>query len=89
MKEIDYIPLHNYIAQRLNEEGCSNALLYAAEYIVDNGLDPESSIEFLEANGGYCDCEVMMNVTPRVQDGTAVESRLEDTINALDLGWQS
>lgn len=28
----------------------------------EHGLDVKSTIEYLEYEGGYCDCEVMMNV---------------------------
>lgn len=86
MTEQEYIPLHNYIANKLNQENCWNILQFASEYILDNGLDAERVVEFLYINGGYCDCEVLMNVTPLVASGEAVSSYIEDAINSLDLG---
>lgn len=49
------------------------------------GFDVEASLDYLASEGGYCDCEVFMNVLPREHDrkiGVVVEN-VETAAGAL------
>ncbi len=59
--------LFDFVAARLTER-CDNRLRYAREFCRANGLNESEVIEWLEDNGGYCDCEVLMNVVSRCCD---------------------
>ncbi len=43
---------------------CDHTLKLTKRWIQENGLEDreEEIIEYLEENGGYCDCEVVFNV---------------------------
>ena len=45
--------------------GCDCTLRFAQEWLVENEYsEPEKQevLEFLQSKGGYCDCEIFMNV---------------------------
>ena len=46
---------------------CDHSLKLTKQWIEENGLKEkeEEIIEYLEDNGGYCDCEVVLNVLDR------------------------
>lgn len=41
---------------------CDGTLRLTEEFIDENGLDRESTIEWLQDHGGFCDCEVLLNI---------------------------
>lgn len=41
---------------------CDGTLRLTEEFIDENGLDKESTIEWLQDHGGFCDCEVLLNI---------------------------
>jgi len=41
---------------------CSSELTLAKFVLEREGVDVEKSIEYLQDNGGFCDCEILMNV---------------------------
>ena len=41
---------------------CDGTLRLTEEFIDKNGLDKESTIEWLQDHGGFCDCEVLLNI---------------------------
>jgi len=41
---------------------CDHGHRHTLEYIRAHGLDEERTVEWLREHGGYCDCEVVMNV---------------------------
>ena len=43
-------------------------LSYTKKFLEDNNLPLEKSIEWLEENGGYCDCEVLDNIEDKILD---------------------
>ncbi len=53
--------LFQWVDDRL-ENGCDHTLRYTVQYIHENGLDEEHTLQWLREFGGYCDCEVVMNV---------------------------
>jgi hypothetical protein len=42
---------------------CDNTLRESFEFLRDRGLPIESTMEWLNSNGAFCDCEVIYNVT--------------------------
>jgi tetratricopeptide (TPR) repeat protein len=45
------------------DEGCDNTLRYSKQWAAENGVDFIDLYQFLNANGGFCDCEVGLNVS--------------------------
>ena len=45
-----------------NDRRCSGDSKFARFVLSKEGVDIEKSIEYLQDNGGYCDCEILMNV---------------------------
>lgn len=45
-----------------NDRRCSGDSKFARFVLSREGVDIEKSIEYLQDNGGYCDCEILMNV---------------------------
>jgi len=43
---------------------CSSDL--TKEFLENNNLPLEESIEWIEENGGYCDCEVLANIEDKI-----------------------
>lgn len=57
------------LAERLEKESCDSvSLRITREILADMKLDIPSAVQWLESLGGYCDCEVLMNVEARVSD---------------------
>ena len=52
------------LADAVRAEGCDAESLRLTERLLRgmDGIDAARSVEFFRANGGYCDCEVLMNV---------------------------
>lgn len=42
--------------------GCDHSRRFTAEWLVSNAVVPDPVFNWLESNGGYCDCEVVINV---------------------------
>lgn len=71
MNEQNFIQLHNHIVGNYAPGECDGTLSKSIDFAISRGWDTRKLTEFLESNGGYCDCEVIINVTRYVQDGTA------------------
>ena len=71
MTEQEFIQLQNFLSSELVKHGCDGTNTLQHTYAMIHNIDKDELFAFTQANGGYCDCEVLMNVTPRVQDGTA------------------
>lgn len=50
------------------ESPCDNRLTRSIAWLKANGHNVEVYTKFLEANGGFCDCEVLMNVRGYIGD---------------------
>ena len=60
--------LFDYIDEIMETHGCDDTLKYTKEFLENNNLPLEESIEWLEENGGYCDCEVLSNIENKILD---------------------
>jgi predicted Zn-dependent protease len=67
--------LCNYIDYEANKEddkgdipGCNHTLLLTEKWSMKNGLDIIDVYQFVNAHGGFCDCEVVYNVVQSIED---------------------
>lgn len=60
--------LFGYLDETLETYGCDDTLKYTIEFLNKNELPLENSIEWLNENGGFCDCEVLANIEDKVLD---------------------
>jgi hypothetical protein len=60
--------LLNYLEEQLFRVGvaCDHTLSRTRTWAANQELDPERVLESVRAFGGYCDCEVALNVTPEL-----------------------
>src|SRR5579864_7059473 len=58
--------LLNFLDEQLFHVGiaCDHTLSRTRTWAAKEGLDPERVLESVRSFGGYCDCEVVMNVSP-------------------------
>ena len=52
----------------LTEVGCDDSRRLTEAWLASHGHDLDRVLPWLDDNGGYCDCEVLMNVEPHVDD---------------------
>jgi hypothetical protein len=45
---------------------CTGTLVLSERWIGGRGHDVASVVSWLRDNGGYCDCEVLLNVVPKL-----------------------
>jgi hypothetical protein len=60
--------LFDFIDKRLEPSECDDTLRHAIEFTRANGLPEERVRAWLEAAGGYCDCEAIGNAENLVED---------------------
>jgi len=59
--------LFDYLDGHLGD-GCDHSLTMTIEFLKDKGIENiDKVIEWLHNNGGYCDCEVVMNVEEKFE----------------------
>ncbi|WP_298421335.1 DUF2695 domain-containing protein [uncultured Kordia sp.] len=51
-----------FIEKRIEKKGCDHSLKNTFEWAEKKGIDIADLIDVLEFNGGFCDCEVTMNL---------------------------
>lgn len=56
--------LLDFVEAEVESVGCDHSLRAARVWAVANEIDPEVLAESLGHFGGYCDCEVVLNVVP-------------------------
>ena len=62
----------------MKENGCDSQTLRGAEHVLSkdkwgDGLNVEESLEYFREHGGFCDCEILMNVDPGFWEQEVVE----------------
>ena len=59
--------LIDYLDEHL-DDGCDHSLTMTTEFLKDKGIENIDNVtEWLHNNGGYCDCEVLMNVEEKFE----------------------
>ena len=65
-KEI-FQELFDYLDEHLGD-GCDHSLTMTTEFLKDKGIENIDKVGvWLNNNGGYCDCEVLMNVEEKFE----------------------
>ena len=54
--------LFDYLDEELSVESCQDDLRLTRAFLESQGCDTEAVLEWLEENGGGCDCEVLGNI---------------------------
>ena len=74
-KLLDSIPMPKQVLrglldylERANAPKCDHSLKETSEFLQARGLDVEEVIPWLHEHGGYCDCEVILNVANEYGD---------------------
>ncbi len=52
------------VEDELYESECDHTLRYAMRFMMERGLNFPKITNWLNENGGYCDCEVMKQIAP-------------------------
>lgn len=60
--------LFDYVDGCLDTAGCSHDLRFTVKFLNNHQIPLEPVVEFLQKNGGYCDCEVLMNVEDKLKN---------------------
>ncbi|MBK1811952.1 DUF2695 domain-containing protein [Clostridium sp. YIM B02505] len=60
--------LFGYIDEMLDQDGCDDTLKYTTKFLNDNNLPVEKSLDWLNENGVYCDCEVLANIEDKISE---------------------
>lgn len=55
--------LSGYLEALLKREGCDLTHRFTREFLQDSGFDVLPALAWMKQKGGYCDCEVYLNVT--------------------------
>jgi len=69
------VGLFRHLDERLDRGRCDNTMRLTAEYLRATGecRDLDEALDWLARRGGFCDCEVLLNVEPP-DDGDAIEA---------------
>lgn len=54
----------DFVEDELYESQCNHSLQHAMRFMMDNRLDFPRLTSWLNNNGGYCDCKVMVEIAP-------------------------
>jgi hypothetical protein len=54
--------LFDHVDTQLQNDDCDDTLRISIEFAEESNWDVDGVVEWLRSNGGYCDCEVLMNV---------------------------
>ena len=54
----------DFVEDELFESECDHSLRLSMRYMMDNGLNFPKLTNWLNENGGYCDCKVMEQIAP-------------------------
>ncbi len=60
--------LKNHVEDRLRIDPCNGTLRHAKAFLAARGFDVRAVTRWLNRHGGYCDCEVLMNVGAEWRD---------------------
>jgi DNA polymerase I-like protein with 3'-5' exonuclease and polymerase domains len=62
MEAITFTHLFDYLDEKLEAEGCDHSLKFTEEYLQKLNFPTQTIIQWLNENGGFCDCEVLGNI---------------------------
>ncbi len=57
--------LRCYVDRMVGGHGCDTSLRFTQRWLAESSFtNPQRLLRWFESSGGYCDCEVLMNVLP-------------------------
>lgn len=57
--------LRCYVDRMVGSRGCDTSLRFTQRWLAESSFtNPQRLLRWFESSGGYCDCEVLMNVLP-------------------------
>jgi hypothetical protein len=62
LKKKDAEQLCQFVDERVRAEGCDHTHRFAEEWAENENIDWADLLDILEANGAFCDCEVVLNL---------------------------
>lgn len=62
--------LFDMLDQHLPERGCDHSRMLTEEWLRSHGHPVDPVIQWLDANGGFCDCEVLANAEQAWQEAS-------------------
>ena len=62
MKETDFPPLFDFLDNELSENDCQGDCSLLEKYCKEKNLDFITLTEWFKKYGGFCDCEILVNV---------------------------
>lgn len=62
LPESELAELFDILDSELPRHGCDNTLRLTKKWLEDRGHAIEPVVSWLQHHGGYCDCEVLLNV---------------------------
>ena len=65
----------DFLDKKLSEKGCDNTFKFTFGFIEQNNLPKNDLIQWFSDNGGFCDCEILMNVEDKINDKLKAEAR--------------
>ena len=68
MPRVIFLDLFDFLDQKLESLTCPADFTLTRSFLKGRDLEVEVILGFLEANGAYCDCEVLYNVADLFED---------------------
>jgi hypothetical protein len=68
--------LFDFLDRQFSESECDDTLRFTREYLRRNAMDENLVVQWLEKHGGFCDCEVLDNVEPTLEDAVPGYDRI-------------
>lgn len=56
--------LFRFLETKLEREPCNHTLRFAMQFMMENRLNFPKLSNWLQQNGGYCDCKVLKEIAP-------------------------
>ncbi len=63
-EQYDIEELFDFLEMKLETEECNHSLRFAMQFIMENRLDFPTLTNWLQQNGGFCDCKVIEQIAP-------------------------
>lgn len=62
--QFDIEDLFDFLETKLEKEECNHSLRFAMQFMMENRLDFPKLTNWLQQNGGFCDCKVLEQIAP-------------------------
>lgn len=62
--QYDLEDLFDFLETKLEKEECNHSLRFAMQFMMENRLDFPRLTNWLQQNGGFCDCKVIEQIAP-------------------------